>query len=145
MDKEVGTAVPRSPVSVAVVLRGHTLVQDKPRESGGKDEGPMASELLLAGLLACQHSSFVKTAAKRKVDVTIRDLKGELDFADGDIVAIRVKVHVTAPASTTDQQIETLLRLTDRICTISRALKVPVAATYARLAAEAPAARASST
>ena len=145
MDKETGTAVPRSPVSVAVVLRGHTLVQDKPAASGGKDEGPMASELLLAGLLACQHSTFVKVAAKRKVEATLRDLKGEMAFADGDIASIRVKFHVTAPAATTDQQIETLLKLTDRTCTISRALKVPIEATYSRLAADAPAARASST
>lgn len=145
MDKETGTAVPRSPVSVAVVLRGHTLVQDKPATSGGKDEGPMASELLLAGLLACQHSTFVKVAAKRKVDAAIRDLKGEMDFADGDIVALRVRFHVAAPEATTDQQLETLLKLTDRTCTISRVLKVPVESSYARVAAEAPAARASST
>ena len=45
MDVEAGTAVPRSPVSVAVVLRGHTLVQDKPPASGGKDEGQWDDEL----------------------------------------------------------------------------------------------------
>jgi uncharacterized OsmC-like protein len=144
MDVETGTAVPRSPVSVAVVLRGHTLVQDKPQASGGKDEGPMASELLLAGLLACQHSTFVKVAAKRKVEASIRDLKGEMHFADGDIAAIRVKFHVAAAPGVTDQAIDTLLKLTDRTCTISKALKVPVEASYSRSAAEAPAARASS-
>jgi uncharacterized OsmC-like protein len=145
MDVETGTAVPRSPVSVAVVLRGHTLVQDKPAASGGRDEGPMASELLLAGLLACQHSTFVKVAAKRKVDASIRDLKGELHFADGDISAIRVKFHVAAAPGVTDQALETLLKLTDRACTISKVLKVPVESAYSRSAAEAPAARASST
>src|SRR5688500_16216525 len=141
MDVEKGTAVPRSAVSVAVVLRGHTLVQDKPEASGGKDEGPMASELLLAGLLACQHSTFVKVAAKRKVDAAIRDLKGELHFADGEIAAIRVRFHLSAPPATTDQALETLLKLTDRSCTISRVLKVPVEATYSRVAAGAPASK----
>jgi uncharacterized OsmC-like protein len=145
MDVETGTAVPRSAVSVAVVLRGHTLVQDKPQASGGKDEGPMASELLLASLLACQHSTFVKVAAKRKVEASIRDLKGEMAFADGEISAIRVRYHITTPAATTDQALETLLKLTDRTCTISRVLKVPVEASYSRAAAGAPAARASST
>ena len=135
MDVETGTAVPRSPVSVAVVMRGHTVVQDKPQASGGKDEGPMASELVLAGLLACQNSTFVKVAAKRKVEATIRDIKGEMEFADGDIVALRVKFHLAAPAATTDQALETLLKLTDRTCTISRVLKVPVEATYTRSAA----------
>lgn len=144
MDVETGTAVPRSAVSVAVVLRGHTLVQDKPAASGGKDEGPMASELLLASLLACQHSTFVKVAAKRKVEASLRDLKGEMEFKDGEISAVRVKFRLIAPAATTDAQVETLLKLTDRSCTISRVLKVPVASTYSRVAAEAPAARASS-
>jgi uncharacterized OsmC-like protein len=145
MDVERGTAVPRSPVSVAVVLRGHTLVQDKPEASGGKDEGPMASELLLAGLLACQHSTFVKVAAKRRVEATLRDLKGDLEFRDGDISAIRVRFHVTAPPATTDQALETLLKLTDRSCTISRVLKVPIESTYSRVAAGEPAAKANST
>lgn len=145
MDVESGTAVPRSPVSVAIVLRGHTLVQDKPADLGGKDEGPMASELLLAGLLSCQHSSFVKTAAKRRVEVVVRDLKGDMDLVDGDIVAIRVKMHLAAPAAVTDRQLETILKLTDRICTVSRVLKVPVEATYSRSTAVAPAAKASST
>ncbi|MFA5943910.1 MAG: OsmC family protein [Candidatus Thermoplasmatota archaeon] len=145
MDVESGTAVPRSDVSVAVVVRAHTLVQDKPQASGGKDEGPMASEFLLASLLACQHSTFVKVAAKRKVEASIRDLKGELHFEGGDIAAIRVKFHLTAPPATTDQAIDTLLKLTDRTCTISRILKVPVEATYSRAAAGAPAAKANST
>ena len=144
MDVETGTAVPRSAVSVAVVLRGHTLVQDKPAASGGKDEGPMASELLLASLLACQHSTFVKVAAKRKVEAALRDLKGEMEFKDGEISALRVRFRLMAPAATTDTQIETLLKLTDRSCTISRVLKVPVESTYSRVAAEAPAAKASS-
>jgi uncharacterized OsmC-like protein len=145
MDVETGTAVPRSAVSVAVVLRGHTLVQDKPQPSGGKDEGPMASEMLLASLLACQHSTFVKVAAKRKVDATVRDVKGEMSFSDGEIVAIRVKFHLTAAPATSDQALDTLLKLTDRTCTISRVLKVPIEATYSRSAAGEPAAKASST
>lgn len=142
MDVEEGTAVPRSAVSVAVVLRGHTLVQDKPAASGGKDEGPMASELLLAGLLACQHSTFVKVAAKRKVAASLRDLKGELHFADGDIASIRVKFHVAAGPDVADSAIETLLKLTEKTCTISKVLKVPLEATYSRAAT--PAAKASS-
>lgn len=125
-------AVPRSPVAVTVTARGHAVVQDKPAASGGKDEGPMASELLLAGLLACQHSTFVKIAAKRKVEARIRLLHGEMDFADGDISALRVSFLLDAPAAVPDKDIETCLRLTDKTCTISRVLKVPVHATFTR-------------
>lgn len=132
VDTEVADAIPRSPVAVTVTARGHRVVQDKPVASGGKDEGPMASELVLAGLLACQNSTFAKIAAKRKLAATIRSLRGEMDFKDGDIAALRVHFVLAAGADATDGAIETALRLTDKTCTISRVLKVPVHATFAR-------------
>jgi uncharacterized OsmC-like protein len=144
VDVESGRAVPRSPVSARIMLRGHTIIQDKPPASGGKDEGPMASELLLAGLLACQHSTFHKVAAKRRVEATIGSIDGDMEFKDGDIALIRVRFSLQAGAAVTDTAIETLLRLTEKTCTISRALRVPVESTYTRVAAAAPAAKASS-
>lgn len=125
-------AIPRSAVSVNVTLRGHVIVQDKPEASGGQDQGPMSSELLLAGLLGCQNSTFVKVAAKRKVVAQIKALRGEMEFKDGDIVAIRVVFALQAPSDVADKDLETCLRLTDKTCTISRALKVPVEATFTR-------------
>lgn len=126
MDVETATAIPQSPVAVRVTMRGHALVQDKPATSGGKDEGPMASELLLAALLACQHSTFVKVAAKRRLDARIERLEGAMHFADGDIT----KVEVAAYVSGTTAGVDTALRLTEKTCTISRALKVPVEVTW---------------
>jgi uncharacterized OsmC-like protein len=127
---ESGSATPRSPVSVSVQLRGHTLVQDKPAASGGKDEGPMASEFLLASLLACQHSTFHKVAAKRRVEARIRRLDGDLHFDEkGDIAKVDVQYTLEAPDAS-PEAVETLLRLTDTACTISRVLKVPVHATW---------------
>jgi uncharacterized OsmC-like protein len=134
VDVETGTAVPLSAVSVRLTLRGHTLVQDKPEASGGKDKGPMASELVLAGLLACQHSTFVKIAAKRRTEARIRSLDGEMAFSDGDISALRVHFQVAAPPSVPDDAIATLLRLTDKSCTVSKALKIPVEARFTRVA-----------
>jgi uncharacterized OsmC-like protein len=130
MDTEAGTATPRSAVSVAVTLRGHTVVQDKPATSGGADKGPMASELLLAALLGCQNSTFVKVAAKRRVEARLHRLDGEMDFQDGAISALRVRFTLATDA--TDEQVATVLRLTDKACTISQALKVPVEATFTR-------------
>ncbi len=133
MDLELATATPTSPVAVTVKARRHTIVQDKPEASGGKDTGPMASELLLAGLLACQNSTFVKVAAKRRVEARVVSLEGELGFLDGDIAAIRVRFRLAAPASVADDALATLLRLTDKSCTISKVLKVPVEGTYTRV------------
>jgi uncharacterized OsmC-like protein len=132
VDTETADARPRSPVAVTVTMRGHEVVQDKPAASGGQDEGPMASELVLAGLLACQHSTFVKVAAKRKLPATIRSLRGEMDFTDGDVSALRVHYTLDTASTVADGAIETALRLTDKTCTISRMLKLPVQATFTR-------------
>ncbi len=131
-DTETATATPTSPVAVTIRARHHTVVQDKPTTSGGTDSGMMASELLLSSLLACQHSTFVKIAAKRRSDARIVSLDGAMDFKDGDISAIRVRFQLAAPPSVTDENIATLLRLTDKACTISQALKLPVEQAYER-------------
>lgn len=125
-------AVPLSPVSVELTARGHRVIQDKPHTSAGHDKGMMASELVLAGLLACQASTFAKVAGKRKVEAHLLHLRGEMDFTDGDISALRVHYKVQAPAEVEGTAIDTLLRLTDKTCTISRVLKLPVHATYER-------------
>ena len=128
---ETATATPRSPVSVTVRMRHLTLVQDKPATSGGKDEGPMASELLLAGLLACQHSTLVKVAAKRRTDLRLVEVTGDMSFnAAGDIDGITLRFLLEAPQGTRPESIEAALRLTEQTCTVSRALKVPVTWTY---------------
>lgn len=129
MALETADAKPRSPVSVAITMRGHTLIQDKLPQNGGKDEGPMASEFLLASLLACQHSTFVKVAAKRRVEAQVDSLHGEMDFdAAGDIsrIEVRFRLRTKAPADA----VATVLRLTESTCTISRALKLPVGVAY---------------
>lgn len=125
-------AKPLSPVSVELTARGHRIIQDKPHASGGHDHGLMASELVLAGLLACQHSTFVKVAAKRKVAVTLLGLRGEMDFQDGDVSALRVHYTLSAGGDIEASALDTLLRLTDKTCTVSRLLKLPVHATYER-------------
>ncbi len=137
MDIETATAEPRSPVSCTIEARGIHLIQDKPSALGGRDDGLMASELLLAGLLACQLSTFYKVAKKRGKEVKAIRLRGDLHFDDASDIQ-EVRLHWTLSA---DDGTDTLLKLTDRVCTISRALKVPVSWSYE---IEAPAAKANS-
>lgn len=126
MDVETATATPRSPVSCTIEARGIQIIQDKPPASGGTDDGMMASELLLASLLACQLSTFHKVAAKRGRNVRALSVRGDLHFDEAsDIKAIELAWTLSA-----DDDAQTLLRLTDRVCTVSRALKVPVTWTY---------------
>lgn len=123
MDVERGSATPRSLVSSTLHLRRHTLVQDKPPELGGADEGPMASELLLASLLACQLSTYAKVAAKRGITAGPARLDGALHFDDrGDMERVELDWHFPTHCD----GLEAVLRLTDRSCTISKGLSVPV-------------------
>ncbi len=129
---ESASALPRSTVSCTITARDHTFWQDKPAEFGGSDRGPMASELLLGSLLACQLSTFAKVAAKRRSEATVSLLRGDLVFDDnGDIEEIRLKWTV---AGDEPSKVATLIRLTDQSCTISRVLSVPISSTFRVLA-----------
>lgn len=131
MDVETARAEPRSPVSCLVKARGHEWVQDKPAELGGDDTGPMASELLLGSLLACQLSTFRKVADKRRLRVDPVSLEGELHFDErGDMARIRLRWVLSSAED--DARLDAVVRLTDRACTISKALAIPVEATYSR-------------
>ncbi len=128
MDPEVATAVPRSPVSCTITARDHVVIQDKPAESGGQDMGMMASELLMASLLSCQLSTFAKVAAKRRLEAKADAIRADMHFdGAGDIE--RIDVHWTISGVPDDKK-ETLVRLTDKVCTISRALKTPLTARW---------------
>ncbi len=128
MDIETATATPRTPVSCSISIRDHQLIQDKPAEFGGTDEGVMASELLMAALLSCQLSTYAKVKAKRNASAEVDNIRCECHFNDaGDIDRLAVTWTFK---SGDEKEIETLIRLTDRVCTISRALKVPVESTY---------------
>lgn len=129
MDLETARAVPTSPVSCTISMREHTIVQDKPQALGGADAGAMASEILMAALLACQLSTFEKIKAKRAADVTVVDVQAVCHFNDaGDIE--QFDVHWQFVAGYDEKAAATLVRLTDKVCTISRALSVPVEAAF---------------
>lgn len=123
MDVETASAWPLSSVACRITARDLEWVQDKPEEFGGENRGPMASELLLSSLLGCQLSTYAKVAAKRKVSATAT-IDGALYLENGDIA----KIHLTWRFSEQleAKTAETLMRLTDRVCTISRALTCPV-------------------
>ncbi len=122
---ESAFATPRSPVSAAVTARDHVIVQDKPAEFGGKDTGAMASEHLLVALLSCQLSTFRKVADKRRMpEAEVVRLDGDLVFDDADDIS-EVRLRWTL-RGIDDKQAETVTRMTDKVCTISRVLSCPV-------------------
>jgi len=131
---ETASARPRSPVSAEITARQHVLVQDKPPGLGGRDEGVMASEYLLAALLACQLSTFHKVNAKRHTGIEARRIEGNLHFDEaGDIHTVALLWELDVPDALPDEKVDTVLRLTDKACTISKVLNVPLARQFVRV------------
>lgn len=123
MDIETATATSISKVACSIKARDLEWIQDKPAEFGGENRGPMASELLLSGLLGCQLSTYAKVADKRKVTAKA-EILGEMYLEGNDVAKIHLKWSFSEALD--EKTAQTLMRLTDKVCTISRALSCPV-------------------
>lgn len=113
-----------TPLSTRVTARHHTFVVDKPPSSGGADGGPMASEYFLAALASCQITTAHKIAAKRRKPLDGVAIHGSLHF-DGDLIE-RIELDIDVAGQVDADELQTIFRLTERACTISRAVSVPV-------------------
>lgn len=123
-DDEVVTVTARTATTTKATARRHGFVVDKPESSGGGDEAPMASEYLLGALGSCQITTAYKVAAKRGRRIDALKVVATASFANGLIENIHLDVHVEGDGEPSDW--DTVFRLVERVCTVSRALSVPV-------------------
>lgn len=107
-----------------ISIRGHQVLVDKPAPAG-QDLGPMASEYLLAALASCTLTTAEKIAEKRKAP--FRELKAKVEgtFTEAGLFD-RIKLTFTVASDAPKEAWETVLRLTERSCTIRQSLKVPI-------------------
>jgi uncharacterized OsmC-like protein len=118
---EVETVTPKSTRAKA---RHHTFVIDKPPTSGGTDRGPMASEYFLASLASCHITTAHKIAEKRQGTIDKIRINGTLHL-DGDLIT-NIVLNIQVKSKIPLDELETIFRLTERICTISRATSAPI-------------------
>lgn len=118
---EVETVAPKTTRATA---RHHTFFVDKPPASGGTDKGPMASEYFLAALASCHITTAHKVAEKRRVGLEHVRIRAGTWF-EGDLMT-RVRLDIYVKGTLSDEDRETVFRLTERICTISQATKTPI-------------------
>lgn len=114
-----------TPHATRATARGHVIRQGKPPPADD-DSGPMSSELLLAALGACTVTTAHAIAAKRRQQVDRIEVDATATFARGLIARIVLDVALHGPLAA--EEAETIVRLTERSCTITRALRVPVEA-----------------
>lgn len=114
----------RTPASTRARARHHEFVIDKLPANGGDDQAPMASEYLLAALASCQVTTAHKIAAKRRHPIDAMTITATLTL-DGDLIT-DILLDIEVSGGPGDDELETILRLTERSCTVTRALSVPV-------------------
>jgi uncharacterized OsmC-like protein len=123
-DEEVVVVESVSASTTRATARTHGFTIDKPESSGGGDAAPMASEYLLGALGSCQITTAHKVAAKRGLAIETLKVTATGSFDNGLFAKIHLDVEVSAAGEARDW--ETVFRLVERVCTVSRALSVPV-------------------
>jgi putative redox protein len=124
MDTEIVDVETINHKSTRVTARHHSFVQDKPAENGGTDKGPMASEYWAASLAACHITTAHKIAEKRQQKIEKIKIRAATHI-DGDFIKkVDLQIHVVGDLA--QDEVETIFRLTERICTISKATSVPI-------------------
>lgn len=113
-----------TPKTTRARARTHEFIVDKPAANGGTDRGPMASEYFLASLASCHITTAHKVAQKRRVPLERVRIHAR-QWIDGDLLT-RIHLDIQAVGPPSREELETVFRLTERLCTISQATKVPI-------------------
>ncbi|MBW3582946.1 MAG: OsmC family protein [Euryarchaeota archaeon] len=100
------------------------FVVDKPPAFGGTDRGPMPSEYFAAAIASCNMMTARRIAAKRKVGYEQIKCRALVHLEGSDIDKVVLAFEVVSDAAVDDW--ETVFRLADRTCTVSRATKCAI-------------------
>lgn len=121
VDEETVVVETVTPKTTRARARQHEFFIDKP---SGTDRAPMASEYFLASLCSCHITTAHKVAEKRRLQLDRVRIVGK-QWIEGDLLT-KIHLDVEVTGKLTRDELETVFRLTERICTISQATKVPV-------------------
>lgn len=103
----------------------HTFIVDAPFKSGGKNEGPKPSYLLVAGLMACTGMDVAQILGKMRVPLEKFHVETRTDVNDTDprvFHKIDLVYHFDGPADLDkhEAQIKTAIRLSkETYCCVS--------------------------
>ena len=104
-----------------VEIRGHRVVADEPRESGGDDTGPSPEELLAASLASCSAITMVMYAERKGWD--IGDVVVDVDYEPSQRGSpTRFRMAVRLSKELPEQQRERLMQIAAK-CPVHRTLE----------------------
>jgi uncharacterized OsmC-like protein len=116
--------------------------------TGGDGQATCSGDMLLEALVAC--AGVTLNAVATSLGIVLRDAllraEGDLDFRgtlglskDVPVGFQNIRLHVTLDTDATEEQLATLLRLTERYCVVYQTLAHPPALTVTRSAKRATA------
>lgn len=114
--------------------------------TGGSGLGACSGDMLLEALVAC--AGVTLNAVATALGIELRDAQlqaeGDLDFRgtlgvakDAPVGFQNIRLSITLDTGASDEQLETLLRLTERYCVVYQTLVRPPTMTVARRVVEA--------
>lgn len=115
----------------------HAVVVDRSLANGGTYLGMVGGELLLAAVGTCLMTTLIGAARARSIELTRLefDVSGTHEDAPSRYTAIDVVATVEADAS--QEELDKLLRIAERACTVSNTISRSAPITVARALPEA--------
>lgn len=111
--------------TTAAQIRNHAVDIDRPEAKGGRDQGAMGGELLLASLGGCFNSNLL--AAIRARDLDIDDIAIEVSGELAEAPARFASIDMVVKSDYADRaEFEKLVLMSERACIVANTLKSAV-------------------
>ena len=108
--------------TTAAQIRQHNIDIDRPAAKGGRDQGAMGGELLLASLGGCFNSNLL--AAVRARDLDIDDIAIEVSGELAEAPARFASIDMVVTSAYADRaEFEKLVLMSERACIVANTLK----------------------
>lgn len=100
----------------------HAVVVDRSLESDGTYLGMIGGELLFTAIGACLMTTLVGAARKRQIELTRVEFNVTGEHKGSPSRFVSIDVEAIIEANTTDKEIEKLLTIAERGCTVSNTI-----------------------
>ncbi|MFZ0178441.1 MAG: OsmC family protein [Candidatus Dormiibacterota bacterium] len=107
-----------------ITVRGHEVIVDQPRESGGDDAGPTPIDLFVASLASCVAHYARRGLGSGGERPTVRCTWTMSETPPWRVASIAIEVHL--PSTTTESRVEAVRRAIGH-CTVHNSLQSPPA------------------
>lgn len=127
MEKEkVSVAIGKEKYRTEITMRQHELIADEPEDLGGKDKGPIATEILLSSLGTCTAITLRMYADRKEwplegveVELTMKQEK------EGSSLATNMERKIHLKGDLTEDQKDRLLSIANK-CPVHKTLTSPI-------------------